>query len=203
MLLAAKLPTTYWPHAMQYASWILNRTYTSTLRDITPYEAWTGRKANLARTHPFGCMAIGYLPKVHRDNKFAPNGEWLCFLGMSENHKGRLLVQPGTLQHTVVRSAIFYDDLTLDDWRKKEQLPPLPHDDENFTIQATTKSTPTEEADAPTPSSSTRFQDLLRQQITPDDNFAGAVITTENNHDLLDLYGSSLAALLTTTSLPP
>ena len=66
MLITAQLPVSYWEYAMKYATWIINRLAASRLlKDkLTPYEAWTGRKANLAGVHTFGCMAVCLVPKI-------------------------------------------------------------------------------------------------------------------------------------------
>ena len=88
----------YWEFAMKYATWLINRSATSRLLDekLTPYEPWTGRKANMGAVHTFGWMAVCLVPELKRDHKLSPTGEWLLFLGMSEDHKAWLLVNPNT-----------------------------------------------------------------------------------------------------------
>ena len=125
MLLQAQLPVTFWPYAIRYATWLLNRTYTQALKKaITPFEAWTGRKPSVKGSHTFGCMAIGYVPKPYRLHKFTNPGKWLLFLGMSERHKGWILVDPHTYKETHVRSAKFHQSMTVKWWKLwKSKLP--------------------------------------------------------------------------------
>ena len=119
MLLDAQLPVSYWRYAMQYATWLLNRTYSRALKEnMTPYEAWSGYKPSLRGVWQFGSMAVGYEPKPLRDNKFSSPGKWLCFMGMSENHKGWILIDPVSKKEQIVRSAKFYDGFTLAWWRR-------------------------------------------------------------------------------------
>jgi hypothetical protein len=136
MLLTAKLPTKYWSYAIQYALWLINRTPTRVLvgGNFTPYEAWTSRKASLNDVHTFGCMAIGYTPKIKRDNKFSNTGRWLCFLGMSSNRKGWLLVDPRTSGEVIVRSARFHDTFMLSDWKEQQRIKPHEVDAHMFDV---------------------------------------------------------------------
>ena len=121
MLITAQLPVSVWEYAIKYATWLINRSATSTLLEerLTPYEAWTGRKANRGSVHTFGCMAVCLVPKLKRDHKLSPTGEWLLFLGMSEDHKAWLLVNPTTWKEAEVRSAAFHEDNWLATWRKE------------------------------------------------------------------------------------
>ena len=79
---------------MKYATRIINTSATNRLlgEKLTPYEAYTGRKANLAGIHTFGCMAVCLIPKIKQDHELAPTGEWLLYLGMSIDHKAWHLV---------------------------------------------------------------------------------------------------------------
>ena len=94
---------------MEYVLWLLNRSPSKALEDkkMTPYEAWHGKKANLAGIHIFGCKVNGFIPKALRDNKFSPSAKPLVFLGMSDNHKGWVLYDP-PIDHI---SAKFHDDI--------------------------------------------------------------------------------------------
>ena len=123
MPITAQLPVSYWEYAMKYATWLINRSTSSSLlaEKLTPYEAWTGRKANLGGVHTFGCMAVCLIPKIKRDHKLVR--EWLLFLGMSEDHKPWLLVNPQSGKEAEVRSAAFHEDKWLNTWRKERNQP--------------------------------------------------------------------------------
>ena len=153
MLITAQLPVSYWEYAMKYATWIIDRSATSRqLNDkLTPYEAWIGRKANLAGAHTFGCMAVRLIAKIKRDHKLSPIKEWLLFLSMSEDHKAWPLVNPENGKE--VRSAAFHEDKWLKTWRmerKKEAL------DTQAFVERGKEIAPPQKT----------FGDLLRSQLT-------------------------------------
>ena len=59
--------------------------------ELTPYEASTGRDANIGGIRILGCMAVCPIPKLKTDHKLAPTWEWLVFLRMIEDHEIKLL----------------------------------------------------------------------------------------------------------------
>ena len=70
-------------------------------------------------------MAVCLVPKSKRDHKPSPTREWLLFLGMSEDHKAWLLINPENGKEAEVRSAAFHEDKWFNTWRmerKKEVL---------------------------------------------------------------------------------
>ena len=155
MLITTQLPVSYWEYAMKYATWIIHRSATCRLLGdkLTPYEAWTGRKANLAGVHTFRCMAVCLIPKVKRDHKLSLTGEWLLFLGMSKDHKARLLVNQESGKEAEVRSAAFHEEKWLNTRRQERKQAALD-------IQATF-----ERGNEPAPPQR-NFGDLLRSQLT-------------------------------------
>ena len=112
---------------MMYATWIINRSATSRLlgEKPTPCEAWTGRKANLAGVHTFSCMVVCLIPKMKRDHKLAPTGEWPLYLGMSEDNKAWLLLNLTSYKESGVRSAAFHEEKWLNTWRRERNEAPL------------------------------------------------------------------------------
>ena len=114
---------------------LLNYTYTQDLKKaITPFEAWTGRKPYVKGTLTFGCMAIGYVSEPYRLHKFTNPGKWLLFLGMSERHKGWILVDPYTFKETHVRSAKFHQNMTMKWWKLWKSKLPQPDEHEFFDV---------------------------------------------------------------------
>ena len=78
---------------------------------------WTGEKPNLSMAKPFGCMAQIHIHKVLR-KKWDANAIWGMFIGMSANTKGWLFWLPDLNQIKTSRDCVFYEDMTLGDWRK-------------------------------------------------------------------------------------
>src|SRR3990167_2315430 len=58
LLQQAGLPHYYWGYAVLYAAELLNRSPTTALNGITPYQKWNGRPPSITNIHPFGCAAI-------------------------------------------------------------------------------------------------------------------------------------------------
>ena len=63
MLHAKNLHYKFWAESMFYATYILNRTPTKALKDITLEEAWSGRKPDLHHLQIFGSVAYVHSPK--------------------------------------------------------------------------------------------------------------------------------------------
>jgi len=54
MLHAAQLHKGLWAEALMYAVWLKNQTSTKALEKVTPYQALTRHKPDLARAHKWG-----------------------------------------------------------------------------------------------------------------------------------------------------
>lgn len=66
MLQTKKLSNVHWAEAIRTAIYILNRSCTSSLDGITPYEAWYDRKPNVNHFKVFGCLVFVHVPKKHK-----------------------------------------------------------------------------------------------------------------------------------------
>ena len=94
---------------------------------MTPYEDWSGTKAYMGSVYTYSCMAVCLVPKLKRDHKPSPTGEWLLFLGMSEDHKVGLLINPSIGKEAQVKSSAFHEYKWQNIWRRerKQTLTPL------------------------------------------------------------------------------
>ncbi len=87
VLQAKSLPSSLWSQAVHHAAWIKNRIFTCSLNtDITPYQAYFGKKPSLAMLWLFGCKAYAHTPKVDQ-TKFGEH--WVC-----RRKKGLPIIQP-------------------------------------------------------------------------------------------------------------
>ena len=68
MLIDAKLPYRFWAEALSTAVYLRNRSPTKAVDGITPCEAWTGKKPDVAHMCVFGCEAYAHIPKDERRN---------------------------------------------------------------------------------------------------------------------------------------
>ena len=62
MLSDSGLPKRFWAEALSTATYLRNRSPTTSLPKITPFEAWTGNKPNLMHLKVFGCQAYAHIP---------------------------------------------------------------------------------------------------------------------------------------------
>jgi hypothetical protein len=87
MLSGRNVPKSFWPEALKWATYVLNRSPTLSVKDMTPEEAWTGRKPTVHHFRVFGCLAYVHIHDAHRkklDDKSIP-----CFLlALVKNQRG-------------------------------------------------------------------------------------------------------------------
>jgi len=93
MLGDAELPPTFWAQALSTAVYLRNRSPTKALKDITPYEAWTGEKPNVEHLRTFGCTAYAHVPKDER-KKLDSKAKRCILLGYGTETKGYRLYDP-------------------------------------------------------------------------------------------------------------
>ncbi|OUC45660.1 integrase core domain protein [Trichinella nativa] len=87
MLIDANLSPDLCAKAVGTANYLRNRCPTKTLRKMTPEEAWSGRKPNLAHLKVFGCLAMVYVPSGQR-KKWDLKSKERIFVGCCETSKG-------------------------------------------------------------------------------------------------------------------
>ncbi|KAL0449216.1 UNVERIFIED_CONTAM: Retrovirus-related Pol polyprotein from transposon TNT 1-94 [Sesamum latifolium] len=80
------LPKTFWAVAVDIAVDILNRCPTKSVRNKTPYEAWTELKPSVSHFKVFGCICYAHIPAEKR-TKFDEKSEKCIFIGYSSDTK--------------------------------------------------------------------------------------------------------------------
>ncbi|CAI5501606.1 unnamed protein product [Closterium sp. Naga37s-1] len=84
--------------------------------DMTPHEAFYGRKPNMGFARVWGCMAQ-YREPVGPDHKLLPRRKWGINLGMCKVSKGWVLKDVETGKIVVTRDVIFYEDINYLQWK--------------------------------------------------------------------------------------
>lgn len=112
MLVHADLAESFWAEAINTAAYLRNRSETSTLTDMTPYESWNGKRPGVSHLRIFGSRAI-ILNKTH-SKKFQPKGEERVLIGYSATAKAYRLFGPKTRKETKARDVIFLEDSPTD-----------------------------------------------------------------------------------------
>ena len=92
MLFNAGLPPGDWYHAMEYATYLLNRTFTKAFPSsegfLSPHQVFYGGGKDYEPTGVFGCHALA---KVYVKGKVAPQAIECIWLGRRENVKADLV----------------------------------------------------------------------------------------------------------------
>ena len=87
MLLDVKLPKSFWAEAISTAVYLRNRSPTSTVKGMTPHQAWFGQKPGVKHLRVFGCAAYTYIPRDER-GKLDSKSKKCSFLGYGNVRKG-------------------------------------------------------------------------------------------------------------------
>ena len=99
MLADAKLPQKFWAEALSTAVYLRNRSPTKAV-EMTPFEAWTGEKPNVAHLRAFGCLTYAHIAKDERQ-KLNPKAKRCILLGYGTETKGYRL-------YDLNRGKVFY-----------------------------------------------------------------------------------------------
>ena len=106
LLAKGKVPKSFWPEAVNWSINVLNRSPTFSVQNMTPEEAWSGRKPVVDHFRIFGCVAYAHIPDEKR-KKLDDKGEKCVFLGVSEHSKAYKLFNPSTNKIVTSRDVIF------------------------------------------------------------------------------------------------
>ena len=106
-LMAEKnMPHCYWTEAVSIAVYIMNRTPTAAVHDMTSEEKFCGQKPDLGHLKVFGCIAYVHVSDELR-TKLDPKAEKCVFIGYSLEQKGYKCYNPVTCQLQVSRDVVF------------------------------------------------------------------------------------------------
>jgi hypothetical protein len=86
MITATNQSRELWAEASNCALYLRDRLIGKYLPEMTPYEAWFGRKPNLSHLRMFGCSAYMHIP-AHEWSKFSTRAQKCVFVGYCETQK--------------------------------------------------------------------------------------------------------------------
>ena len=104
------MPKYYWAEVVHTAVYIMNRTPTAGIHDVTPEERFIGVKSDESHFKVFGCIAYVHVLDELR-TKLDPKAEKCVFIGYSLEQKGYRCYNPVTRQIRVSRDVVF-DELS-------------------------------------------------------------------------------------------
>lgn len=108
MLFDSDLSKQFWAEAVSTAAYIVNRLPCGNDMDVTPEEAWTGRKPDVKAFRIFGSKAMVHIPKQCR-KKLDSKSKECTMVGYSENSKAYRLYDPEQRKIIVSRDVVFFE----------------------------------------------------------------------------------------------
>jgi len=106
MLFEAKLPPSLWGEALTAQIHVWNCLPTSTLKGMTPHEAWFKRKPDVSHLRVWGCLAYVFIQKDKR-RSLQPHMEQCLFVGYPSGYKGWKFYNPSTKKYIISEQAEF------------------------------------------------------------------------------------------------
>eukprot|EP00253_Pinus_taeda_P007153 PITA_07153 len=91
ILLSKGLSLNFWVEGINYANYIINRTPTKVLKNITPKKAWSSIKPDVSHFCVFGSEAWAQIPD-EKHKALEPKSEKCIFFRYSEDVKGYKLI---------------------------------------------------------------------------------------------------------------
>jgi hypothetical protein len=127
MLTGRSVPKVFWPEAVKWATYVLNRSPTLSVKDSTPEEAWCGSKPSVHHFKVFGCVAYVHVPDAQR-KKLDAKSIKCVHLGVSEESKAYRLFDPVNKKIIVSRDVVFEEGVSWN-WDDKKQKSQVTNDD--------------------------------------------------------------------------
>ncbi|KAL0425549.1 UNVERIFIED_CONTAM: Retrovirus-related Pol polyprotein from transposon TNT 1-94 [Sesamum radiatum] len=118
MLQEKHLPKAFWAEAVYTAVYLLNRCPTKAVQNMTPIEAWSGKKPSAKHLRVFGSICYVHIPTEKR-HKLEEKTEKGIFLGYSTQSKGYRIYNLKTKKLIISRDVEFDED-AMWNWDKEK-----------------------------------------------------------------------------------
>ncbi|KAL4361783.1 hypothetical protein GQ457_04G023210 [Hibiscus cannabinus] len=119
MLKAKNMPKEFWAEAVSCAVYLSNRSPTKNVDNVTPQEAWSGRKPSVRHIRLFGSIAYAHVPDQGR-LKLDDRSSKYVFIGYDSNSKGYKLFNPSNGRIVISRDVEF-DEQASWNWEAQEE----------------------------------------------------------------------------------
>jgi len=106
MLFEAKLPLLLWGEALTAQIHVWNRLPTSSLKGMTPHEAWFKCKPDVSHLRIWGCLAYVFIQK-DKHRSLQSHMETCVFVGYPSGYKGWKFYNPTTRKYIISERAEF------------------------------------------------------------------------------------------------
>jgi transposase InsO family protein len=109
MMKSKGMPGRFWGEAVSTAVYLLNRAPTKSVVDMTPYEAWYGRKPSVDHLRTFRCMAHMKTVAGHT-SKLADRSTPMVMIGYEAGTKAYRAYNPVNKKLVVTRDVLFEEE---------------------------------------------------------------------------------------------
>ncbi|KAF0708912.1 hypothetical protein AaE_013051 [Aphanomyces astaci] len=109
MLIEGSLPKFLWATALEYASWLINITPSSSKSGKSPYFVVFNTHPTLSYIKTFGCTAYVHIQKAAQPTKLDPRAIKAMFIGLPDNHKGYDLMNLHSHARIYSRDVTFWE----------------------------------------------------------------------------------------------
>src|SRR6266511_5933087 len=107
MLFEAKLPLSLWGEALTTQIHVWNCLPTSSLKGMTPHEAWFKHKPDVSHLCSWGCLAYVFIQKDKRCS-LQSHMETCVFVGYPSGYKGWKFYNPTTRKYLIIDHKLTY-----------------------------------------------------------------------------------------------
>jgi hypothetical protein len=109
MCFATDLPVFLWKQAIAHVAYVHNHTYSSAVRDATPYERWHGKKPNISHLCKFGTPVWILLQGQKMLPKMEPCSRRCALVGYDDGSKLVLYYSAETRKILTLRNFCFLE----------------------------------------------------------------------------------------------
>ncbi|KAI5323714.1 hypothetical protein L3X38_032786 [Prunus dulcis] len=120
MLHEKGLPYEFWAEAVNTVVYLLNRCPSKSLKEVTPFEAYTGRKPGIAHLKVFGSLCHVLIPSALR-HKLEENSHKCIFVGYGPCEKGYRLYDPIT-RKIILSRDVYFDEIASWKWENTSNV---------------------------------------------------------------------------------
>ena len=106
------LPLELWAEAVNTCVYVLNRSYTKSLENSTPYERWSERKPNIDHLRVFG--SVVHVKTTKRVSKLEDRSNLMVFIGYELGTKAYRCLDPLSFKVTISGDVVFEEHQSWD-----------------------------------------------------------------------------------------
>ena len=112
MLKEKNLPLELWAEAVNTCVYVLNRSYTKSLKGETPYEKWSGRKPCVDHLRVFG--SVVHVKTTRKVGKLEERSTVMILIGYERGTKAYRCLDPTNFKVTISRDVIVEESQSWD-----------------------------------------------------------------------------------------